>query len=430
MDEERLVKTITKYRNYRFIQVLRQTMLILFPVILIGAFSWTLSNCIFNSDSLVGRLINLNKWFPQSWFLRTILNDIYTVTTGFLTLYATAISADITTKLYNHRNLYAPIFAAVSYLLIFHHSIRGNQQVIEMQYYTAFWFIIGVLFGYAVGLIFAKFGSKKDLRKHVRRYDLLDAIRENSKAMAITLLIALFLHVVFAGIRTANLDTRAYQAITSFFNQHSNYWLAMLMALITTLTGWLGFPGSLIFNNAVFNNESLINLNHVLQNKSYVNLPYPFTPSGFFNAFAAIGGVGCTLALIISILIVSHSRGEQRIVMWSTLPAIFNANLPLMLGIPIIFNPIFIIPVIVTPLLNMFLGSVTIGLGLLPPLVYPVPAGTSGILTPLVASGGNWVGILTTIVLLVIDVLVYIPFVKIAERVEWQVLLESEQEHE
>lgn len=110
MDEERLVKTIAKYRNYRFIQVLRQTMLILFPVILIGAFSWTLSNCIFNSDSLVGRLINLNKWFSQSWFLRTILNDIYTVTTGFLTLYATAISADITTKLYNHRNLYAPLF--------------------------------------------------------------------------------------------------------------------------------------------------------------------------------------------------------------------------------------------------------------------------------------------------------------------------------
>lgn len=97
MDEERLVKTITKYRNYRFIQILRQTMLILFPVILIGAFSWTLSNCIFSSDSLVGRLINLNKWFPQSWFLRTILNDIYTVTTGLLTLYATAISTSIVT---------------------------------------------------------------------------------------------------------------------------------------------------------------------------------------------------------------------------------------------------------------------------------------------------------------------------------------------
>ena len=116
--------------------------------------------------------------------------------------------------------------------------------------------------------------------------------------------------------------------------------------------------------------------------------------------------------------------------MWSTLPAIFNANLPLMLGIPIIFNPIFIIPILVTPLLNMFLGSVTIGLGLLPPLVYPVPAGTPGLLTPLIASGGNWLGILITIVLLVIDVLIYIPFVKIAERVEWQVLLESEQEHE
>lgn len=38
MNEERLVKGISRYREYGFIKVLRETMLILFPVILIGAF--------------------------------------------------------------------------------------------------------------------------------------------------------------------------------------------------------------------------------------------------------------------------------------------------------------------------------------------------------------------------------------------------------
>lgn len=430
MNEERLVKGISRYREYSFIKVLRETMLILFPVILIGAFCWTFSNCILNSNSLVGQITQINKWFPQLQFFRAIVGDIYAVTTGLLTLYASAISAGVTTKLFGAKNIYADIFSAISYLLIFHHSLRGQRNVLEMRYYTAYWLIIGIGFGYVIGMIFVKLGKKDNGDQVAVRYAILDNIRANVKAILVVLAIALALHIIFAVIRSANLDSKAYQGITNFFDQHSSYGLAMLMPFVTTLIVWLGFPGSIEFNNAIFSNEAWINLNHVLQNKSYTNLPYPFTPSSFFNAFASFGGMGCTLALIIGILLVTHSRGEQRIVMWSTFPAIFNANMPLALGVPIIFNPLFLIPYLVTPLLNMFLGSVAIGFGLIPPLVYPVPDGTPGVLVPLVASGGNWLAVLLTVILLVIDVFIYLPFIKIAERVEWQVLLESEQQHE
>lgn len=157
-------------------------------------------------------------------------------------------------------------------------------------------------------------------------------------------------------------------------------------------------------------------------------MPYPFTPSNFFSAFAQIGGVGCTLGLIIAVLIISNRKRSKIIASWSTFSTIFNANLPLALGLPVILNPILFLPFIFIPIINMILGSIAIAAGLFPPLVFPVPIGTPGVLIPLVASGGNSVALIMMLILLVIDVLVYLPFVKFANSIEEAVYMEQTNE--
>lgn len=421
MIQNKIIQFELKYRGYKFIQIVRQTILALFPVILIGSFAWTLSNCILNPSSLLGRLLHLRTWFPQAWFLRAVLGDLFAVTSGLLAFYAVIVSARFTTQKYHHNSLFAEILAAINYLLVFHHNIRGSQNALQMRYYSAYWFIIGVIFGYFVGLIFVKFAKYQTKAKKLGRYDFLNQIRDNMIAIMISVVIAFVLHVIFALFRTYNLDQIAFQQITSFFNSHSNYWLAVGMAMLTTVIVWLGFAGIFDFNNSVFSNEAWVNLNYFLLHKKYHGMPYPYTPTNFFNAFAQIGGLGCTLALIIAVLLITKNQGEQRIVTWSTFPAIFNANMPLALGIPIILNPIMLIPFVFTPIVNMILGSAAISIHLFAPLVFPVPTGTPGILVPLIASGGNWFTIVFMLLLLVIDVLIYYPFIKIAENVEQQI---------
>lgn len=412
----KFLKAITKYQNFSFIRVANKTMITLFPVILIGAFSWTLSYCFANPVSLFGRIVSLNSWFPQAWFLRAILGDLFTVTSGTLALYGALISARETAILYKIKPLFAELFSVISYLLIFHHSLRGNQNAIEMRYYSAYWLIMGIVIGYVVGLIFAKFTVfKKDNDE-----ELVDLARNSSRPIVISVILALLLHILFALVRTYNLDQIAFQNITSFFSGHSSYWMSILVSIISTLLMWLGFAGTLEFNNSVFNNEAAANLNHYLLNKSYQKIPYPFTPAGFFDAFAQIGGIGCTLALLIAILIISKKKRNKNIAIWSAIPVIFNANLPLALGIPVILNPLLLIPFVLTPIVNMLLGSLAIAIGMFPPLVFPTPVGTPGILRPLIASGGNWISLLVMMLLLVIDVLIYIPFIQKMEQLEIQ----------
>ena len=81
-------------------------------------------------------------------------------------------------------------------------------------------------------------------------------------------------------------------------------------------------------------------------------------------------------------------------------------------------NPIYLLPFVFLPLFNMLVASGLIMLHVLPPLVYPSPVGTPGILVSLIGTGGDWLALFWSVLLLIVDVLVYIPFVKLADRVE------------
>ena len=99
-------------------------------------------------------------------------------------------------------------------------------------------------------------------------------------------------------------------------------------------------------------------------------------------------------------------------------PGLFNIGLPILFGAQVFCNPVYLLPFVFLPLVNIILGSCLIFIHAFPPLVYPVPNGTPGILIPFIATGGNWVAFIFTMVLLVIDVILYIPFVKLVEKVE------------
>lgn len=51
----------------------------------------------------------------------------------------------------------------------------------------------------------------------------------------------------------------------------------------------------------------------------------------------------------------------------------------MMVGIPVLFNPIFLLPFVLVPVVNMTIAAMFLALHWLPAAVYPVPAGTPGL---------------------------------------------------
>lgn len=136
----------------------------------------------------------------------------------------------------------------------------------------------------------------------------------------------------------------------------------------------------------------------------------------FIDLFVKFGGTGLTLGLVISSLIAAKSKQMREISKLSLVPGIFNINEPLIFGLPIVYNPIMLVPFIVTPIIALIITYVSIVTGFLAPFSAVQVPWT----TPTLISGflvGGWQGIVVQIAITAVSVAMYYPFVKRQDKV-------------
>ncbi|MCC4347157.1 PTS transporter subunit EIIC [Limosilactobacillus reuteri] len=422
---EKIIKWAMWFNRLSFIQIFRETMIILFPVALVGAIVWIISDNLLAPNGFLANVLYVRQWLPQRQFFRALFSDATTITVGWLAAYSSFVSAIMTTRRYKRENLVAGFCAIISYVLIFYHTVRGSQSI-DIRYFGAGWLIIGVIAGYLVGLIFVKWGQRFALGDiQTGSQNLMAKILQNIKPFTISFIVAFILHLLYAVWRTFNLDAITTQNISSVIGRHSNYLLNITLSFFNTVLVWLGFAEPINIASDAYSNEVRNNLIYALTHKSFA-VPYPFTPSALYNGFANFGGIGVTLALVIGILWVGHQTNQQKVAKLSIFPAIFNHGLPILFGSRVFLNPIYVFPFIFLPIVNMLIASIFIFIHAIPPIVYPIPNGTPGILVPFIGTGGDWRALLISILLVIMDIIVYIPFIKLAFEVDKRLAKEEE----
>lgn len=419
MTNSKLVRWTVKFRKLEFIQILQRTMLILFPIILIGSFADLLGDGLFSTGGFLGSLLKIEN-LPNRRFYQIICTDIVNVSTGWIALYAAMAASFLTVKRHGREGISSALVALASYVLLFYQNNTNNE-----SFYGTNWFIVGVLLGYLIGKVFVKFGHSLWKSDRQNRESILQIVFSNLKPISLVFVPALILHIIFKAFGFLGVDEAISQTVSSVVSQHSNYMLNILISIVGTIMTWLGFPDALAFSSRMYDNEVFANLNYALTHKTSWGIPYPFTPSALYNGFAKFGGVGVSLALLIAIFWVSKRKNMRKLSLITSAPVFFNIPGPLAYGIGLTFNPIYIIPFVLMPIINIILASIVIYLHVIPPLVYPVPSLTPGILIPLIGTGGNIYAFVFSILLLVLDVIVYIPFVRLADVVDEQLLKEE-----
>ncbi len=143
--------------------------------------------------------------------------------------------------------------------------------------------------------------------------------------------------------------------------------------------------------------------------------PHIMTKS-FVDAFTNMGGSGATLSLILATLLKSRDPGNRRLCLLALLPALFNVNEPLLFGIPLVFNPIFFLPFLLTPLADLATAYGATALDLVPRTITTVHWTTPALISGYMATG-SLAGTLLQVVNLGLGVIIYIPFVLLAGKV-------------
>ena len=135
----------------------------------------------------------------------------------------------------------------------------------------------------------------------------------------------------------------------------------------------------------------------------------------FLDVFINMGGSGSVMCLLIAIMVFSKRRSNRKLGEMAAIPAFFNISELITFGLPIVFNPIFIIPYLLTPVVLLMVSSIATETGLVPIAVNHVEW-----TTPILWSGylatGSLAGSVLQVVNIVIGTLIYAPFVRLFDK--------------
>ena len=145
------------------------------------------------------------------------------------------------------------------------------------------------------------------------------------------------------------------------------------------------------------------------------NAPTEILTKEFFDCFVLIGGCGTTISLLIAILLFSKNRGKKSLGIAAAFPMLFNINEMMVFGLPIIFNPIMLIPFITAPLVCYSVAYLAVATGIVPMISSEV-AWTTPILLGGFRATGSVAGSILQVVNVVISVLIYLPFVRMLDK--------------
>lgn len=133
-----------------------------------------------------------------------------------------------------------------------------------------------------------------------------------------------------------------------------------------------------------------------------------------------LGGTGATLVPCLMFAFLAKSKQLKAIGRASAIPVFFNVNEPFLFGAPMVLNPVFFVPFILTPVFNIWLLKIFIDFLGMDGFIYTLPWTTPGPIGIILGCGMKLLPCVFLAAVVALDFVMYYPFFKVydAEKVE------------
>ena len=206
--------------------------------------------------------------------------------------------------------------------------------------------------------------------------------------------------VIFGVQSVQHLFMKAVDAI--FIRMHRSYFSGLLFIILISIMWWFGIHG----NNV---------LNQVADDMFVALVPGEIISKSFIDTFVNMGGTGCTLGLLIDMMIFGKRSSTKKLSKMAFLPNLFNIGELVVFGLPVIYNPLMIIPFIMSPVLCYTNAFLLTKAGFLPEVTNTVVWTTPAILSGYIATDSVR-GIIVQLMNILLSAACYAPFVIMYEK--------------
>jgi PTS system cellobiose-specific IIC component len=141
----------------------------------------------------------------------------------------------------------------------------------------------------------------------------------------------------------------------------------------------------------------------------------------FYDLWIAPGGTGALLGLVIFMVLRSRSAQMKQLGKIAAPAALFNISEPMVFGIPLVMNPYFFLPFILTPVVLVIVTYSAMATGLVtPPVGIALPFTTPIFISGYLATGGHISGTVIQVVNLLISMAIYYPFFRAWDKQKYR----------
>ena len=230
--------------------------------------------------------------------------------------------------------------------------------------------------------------------------------------ISIAVLVKLGLNWIFGTVDLHNIGSKLFISLFEIVGTGAGG--AVLFIFLIHILWFFGIHGSNMMNmvsEGMF--EMGMTANIAALNAG--NEPTVLFTKTFFDCFILVGGSGATLCLLLALFVGNRRSNSRSLFRCALIPSIFNINELVLFGLPVVFNPIMLIPYLLVPLVMLATSAGAMYLGFVPYCAHQVEW-----TTPIFLSGyqstGSMAGAVLQLINLLIGAAIYLPFIKISEQ--------------
>ena len=138
--------------------------------------------------------------------------------------------------------------------------------------------------------------------------------------------------------------------------------------------------------------------------------------SGTQMFIVTMGGTGATLIVPFMFMWLCKSKRNKAIGRASAVPTFFGVNEPILFGAPIVLNPVFFIPFIFAPIVNVWIFKIFIDVLGMNSFTANLPWTTPGPLGIILGTNLQILSFVLAALLIAVDFIIYYPFVKVYDK--------------
>lgn len=416
---DKVIAPILKFVNTRPVQALKNGMMFVMPLTIVGAIFLLLANFPITSVVEWEKSVGVYEPFMQ----------IYTATFNMLGIVACIGITYSWVRDEGFDGLPAAVWAMCTMILLtpLKVIVEGMESpvtdVIPMAWTGSKGMIGGILVAYFASILYCFF-----LKRNIT-IKMPDGVPPNV-ATAFTSLIPGTVIMALAAVIFAifnRYDTSMIEAIykgiqTPLQGLSDSLGGVVIICFIIPLLWFFGVHGSSIVSGIM----TPIGLANMQDNQKILDSGQALTVANgghvltqqFIDSYIGMTGSGVTIGVVIYMLLFARSAQFKTLGKLGGAPAIFNINEPILFGTPIVMNPLLAIPFFLMPMLNGLITYFALSTGLVPLFTAVTVPWT----TPPILSGfllGGWKHAVLQAFLMLLSCAVYFVFARKADTLSY-----------